>query len=282
MKTRFIIFSKDRTLQLKSLLLSLKEYSDIPEENINILYVASEGISYDLLKEQFNCNFVEQKSFLRDIRNLVKSNDSDYIGFMVDDLIFRNEFNVTDIEKLLDENSDIDSFCPRMGLNIKGNRPEFDKIDQYLVWNTAENLGKHWNYFWDLSSSIFRKDHVMKYLDKCRNDKETFPNPLEYHYYACMPSTRIKGIRKIINSIRFALCRKYHKIACFEKSVCCTLGVNLVANLGVDREEQFSTESLHRKLQENFVVNFKVLKDIEYDTPNAGHKHFQMIKEEEL
>lgn len=284
MKTSIIIFSKDRTLQLKSLLLSIRANYDIPEEDISVIFKNSEPeISFDPLLEEFKCNFVKQRDFLADIKNIVASADSEYFQFMVDDLIVKDEISTSQVEKFMDEHQDVDAFCFRMGKNIDvGKQPEFHAHGNgILTWETAEDLGKHWNYCWDVSSSLYRKKIVTDYLKKCRHDRETFPNPFEDHYYTCMPTTnpRPSLFVNIINAIRFCCRKKSMKIACFEESKCFTQGVNLVADIEDNREQQFDPVSLHQKMIEGYIIDFKSLKRINPSQPNAGHTYFQLIKE---
>lgn len=282
--THIIIFSKNRTLQLKSLLLSMREYFELDEENVSILYVADSGISYEPLIKEFKCNFVEETSFLQNVKDIVNGADSKYISFMVDDSIFINHFSWDKTENFLDEHDNVDAFTFRLGKNINcGKQPEFEEHEDGIIsWETADGLGRYWNYFWELCSSIYRKELVLKYLSKCRPAKETFPNPFEFHYYSCMPSTNISGIIKLINNIRFALKKKNHKIACYETSKSITQGVNLVAELNVDRKEFYSTEELHQKMLEGYVADYTRLQYVEPDTPQPGPKFFKLAKEEEL
>ena len=281
MKTNIIIFSKNRTLQLKSLLLSLRHYSDVPEENIIVIYKTDPEISYEPLREQFACSFIEQCDFLKDVQIAVYGNDSDYVWFMVDDLIYRDSFSLGTIEKFLDEHKDVDSFCLRLGKNIKkGRQPQFlSEKDGICIWNTAEDQGKYWNYFWELCSSFYRRELVIEYLQKCRPERETFPNPFEFHYYACMPTTRISGMVKIINNIRFMFRKKSARVACFDKSKCFIHGINLVAELDDKREETYNVKELHQKMLDGYIIDFKSMNDVELDTPSPGHEYFKMIKE---
>ena len=191
MKTQIIIFSKNRTLQLKSLLRSLKYYSDIEESEISVLYTTEPDIPYEPLIAEFKCNFVRQQSFFDDLEGLVEKSDSRYISFMVDDLIFRDDFSLRRVEEFLDRNQDVDCFSLRLGTNIEDeSQPPFVTRDgDILVWDTAAGLPtKSWKFFWEISSSIYRIDLVREYLHKCDPRKVTFPNPFESHYYACMPS----------------------------------------------------------------------------------------------
>lgn len=281
MKTEAIIFSKNRTLQLKSLLLSLREFSDLPEDMINIIYVESGNISYELLRKEFKCKFIKQSLFLNDLKNIVLNSRAEYIMFMVDDLIFREKFSVGREEKILDGDKNLDAFSHRLGKNIEvGRTPSFRQIeDDIIEWETAENLGKHWNYFWDVSSSTYRKSLVREYLSKCRVAKETFPNPFEFHYYSCMPSTRASGIVRLINSLRYPFRKKSNKVACYVKSKCFTQGVNLVAAINDKRDELFDIQTLHKKMEEGYIVDYHILKDAEIKAPNAGPEYFRLIKE---
>lgn len=303
MKIAPIIFSKDRTLQLKSLILSIKENTDLPEKNIYVIYKnANPEISYKHLFESFpECNFIEQDVFLYDIENIVKNSGMKYFEFMVDDLIVKEYFSYQFIEEFLEDHPDVDSFCMRMGSNIDcGKAPDFETIEleselmeravgkgnsvKVLVWNTAKGLGKHWNYCWDTSSSIYKKQLFLDYICKCRPDKETFPNPFEDHFYTCMPTTtpRPSLLVNIINAIRFCGKKKSMKIACFEKTKCFTQGVNLVADIPGDaRNDQdlFDPVSLHRKMLDGYIIDFKSLKDVYPEQPNAGHQFFKLVKQ---
>jgi len=283
MKTNILIFSKNRTLQLKSLLLSMRYFTDIDETRITILYVQDDPeVDFQPLKDEFKCRFYEQVSFLQDIKNIVADFDGDYIQFMVDDLIFRDSINYTEIEKLLDSNPDIDAFQCRLGYNIKcGKEPEFTQIDKFICWNTSSDIGKYWNYFWELTSGIYRRNLVQAYIDKCRPHREFFPNPFEDHFYTCMPNTnpRPSFIVNLVNAVRFCFKRKSHKIASYEQSKCYTMGVNLVADIDDDREQKFDTASLHKKMLDGYLIDFKSLKDALPEKPNAASPFFKLIKE---
>ena len=104
----------------KSLLRSIAHYSDIAEEEMTVLYTTSPEIPYDTLKSEFACRFIQDSTFLNDVRNIVEGTKNDYVFFMVDDLIYREEFSLRRIETFLDENPDIDCVTPALGRNITG------------------------------------------------------------------------------------------------------------------------------------------------------------------
>ena len=287
-----IIFSKDRTLQLKSLLMSLRDHADLPEGCISIIYKNTiSDISYEPVMAEFpGCRFVSQRDFLADLTSVVANTESEYIQFMVDDLIFRDTFSYAAVEKLLGFRSDIDSFCPRMGMNIQCfPAPLFESVasvdsvqlERFLVWDTASCLGKHWNYCFDVSSSIYRKSLVQAYLGKCRPGKESFPNPFEDHFYTCMPTTHPRPFPvNLINSIRFLGRKKTMRIACHVQSKCFTQGVNLVADIDDPSRavDVCDPVSMHNKMLEGYVIDFRSLKNALPDQPNAGHKFFKLAK----
>jgi len=279
-KTEIIIFSKNRTLQLKSLLLSLKDNSDIPEEWINIIYVDNDTISYESLMDQFKCNFVLQTNFLCDLTNIINNSKSNFVLFMVDDLICKDDFSLCEIENFMSINKDIDCFSLRLGKNIEGGKPpSFSVRDKnILVWDTSYKLGYAWRYFWEVSSSIYRIEHVVEYLNKCNVRKISFPNPFETHYYSCMPSYIGKRFLRIFNTLRFLKRGKSNKMACFEKSKCFTQGINIVADGIGNHESHLDPLILHRKMEEGYIIDYKRLKNVNNTWPNAGSKYLELIK----
>jgi len=282
MKTNILIFSKNRTLQLYSLLHSIRYFTDMDERRISILYVQDDpDVDFSPLIQEFKCKFVEQSSFLQDVKDIINAFDGDYVQFMVDDLIFRDNISYEEIEKLLDSNPDIDAFLCRLGYNIKcGKEPEFTQVDDFLCWETSADIGKYWNYFWELTSGIYRKKLVMEYLNKCRPNREFFPNPFEDHFYTCMPNSnpRPSQIVNFVNAVRFCFKRKSHKIASYQDSKCYTMGVNLVADIDDDREQTFDTASLHKKMMDGYIIDFKSLKNSLPEKPNAASAFFKLAK----
>ena len=184
--TDIIIFSKRRSLQLKSLLKSINHYSDIRDEEISVIYTTVPEVPYDSLTTQFGCRFIQQGDFLSDLRGIVEGSDNDYVLFMVDDLIFKDSFSLRGIERFLDSSPEADCFSLRLGKNIQdGRAPQFSAAgEDMLVWETRKGLGRLWNCFWEVSASVYRKTLVTKYLRQCSSRKVSYPNPLESRYYS--------------------------------------------------------------------------------------------------
>jgi hypothetical protein len=280
--TSVIIFSKNRTFQLFSLIKSLNHYSDIQESDIYVLCKTDlEAISYSPLKDKFSSIFVEEKNFLSDIKHIVQSCGSSYILFLVDDIIFKGRFSIRQIEDYMDIHADVDSFSLRLGKNIRqGTSPHFVHDNGILTWQTSRDLGLSWKYFWEVSSSLYRIDLVQAYLEKCDPVKVGYPNPFESYYYRVMPSfIDGGGVKGLAKRIRFFLNNKINKMASFEQSKCFTQGVNLVAERAIEYKTLFDPVDLHGKMEEGCVIDFYSIKDVENNKPNMGAVYFKIIKD---
>ena len=119
-----IVFSKDRALQLHALISSYLEKVASPVP-IHILYqtsTPSHQKAYEEVIKIFpnnNVSFTKQdsdNSFRSNLISLLKSVDSEKIFFLVDDVLFIEDFDIQDFVKF-----DTDKFVPtlRMGLNLK-------------------------------------------------------------------------------------------------------------------------------------------------------------------
>lgn len=283
-KTQIIIFSKDRTLQLKSLLLSIQAFTDIEDHEICVSYLETPPISYDHLKSNFSCKFKARQYFLEDMRAIVDDTEAEYVLFMVDDLIVREHFSLRAIEHFLDNHSFVEGFSLRLGLNIEdGIKPEFKQDREgILYWKTQAGLGNIWNYFWDLSCSLYRKKLVKKFLHDCSPEKVDYPNPMEWTYYHLYPSFVGSWKRRLIARLLHPLASKTNWYASFDNTKCFTQGVNKVIDLDDAFQTTYTTEELHEKMLEGYVVDFSQLKEIPLKWPNPGPKHFKLTMEATL
>jgi hypothetical protein len=282
----FILFSKLRTLQTRSLLLSLRHYTNLPEERIRVLYVEDEKIRYDRLQEEFSCRFVQQGDFLADVRRLVAESTATYLGFLIDDTICRDRFSLARVEQILDANPDLDAFSLRLGENIThgGPQPHFlpSRDEDLLVWDTTRGQGRYWNYFWEISASVYRRSLVERYLARCRPDRENYPNPFESHFFTCMPNTTAGGLVRAVNSLRFLGHKHSHRMACFHRSKCLTQGINKVGATANRGDTIHTPKELHRMMEEGMIVDFHSLHEAPVTNPNADYQFFRLIHEREL
>jgi hypothetical protein len=282
----WIMFSKNRTLQAKSCIVSLAALSETMPQEITVIYVDSKTIDYEPLKRQFTCRFIRQTDFYQDVMDVLRHTSKPLIGFIVDDLIFRERFSCQQIANLIERHKDLDCFSLRLGRNIKdGKAPMFKGLEPGVIsWDTAKGLGKSWNYFWEVSGSIYRKVIVLDYLERCSSKEITFPNSLEFHYYKIIPNFSIGrgGILEILTHPRYLLwalfypLRRIKRMACYEKSRAFTQGINMVAGRGISYDTYIATEKLHELFLGGYRIDFECLKDVQNDRPNAGRKYFRL------
>ncbi len=166
-----IIFSKDRALQLHALLSSYHEKVLSPAP-VHILYQASTPAhqkAYDDVKTLFSgadTVFIRQRSgesFRQDVLDLLQTLQSEKVFFLVDDILFIEEVDLSDFAML---NTDI--FVPtlRMGENLTTcftlqkdqPQPQFlshgaDGPDK-IVWRWNQGV-YDWNYPLSLDGHLF-------------------------------------------------------------------------------------------------------------------------------
>ena len=279
--TQILIFSKERTLQLNSLIQSLLYYSDVSQEDITVLFKDSEEISYKSLINKYSCNFHQERSFLTDVKNIIQNNRKQYCMFLVDDFIVRDNFSISVMESVLRSPNGITAFSLRLGSNIKDYQsPEFVTLPHsVLSWRTNKKYGKSWNYIWELSSSMYERSFVTDYLNQCDPEYVDFPNPLESYYYGCNPSQYVTKNR-LLRKLKFLGKHEARGMASFSISKGFTQGVNLVANRNIEYKDLYTPKSLHEKFLDGYGIDYISLKNINNEKPNAGTSHFKLIKYE--
>ena len=206
-----ICFSKDRPLQVDAYIESLMYCSNIKQENIYILYLDSENIKYDKVIQKFKCvNWIRENNFYTDLLNLVEKADN-YILWGCDDVYFKGAFDVNDtIEKLVSD-SELFGFSLRLGANLNYLPNVKIEDDKFLKWNWSETNNMHWNYPWEVSGSIFRKDFVLNYIKS--NINITNPNRFEAFLANYIQEHKSEFLPNLI---------------CFIESKCLTLTINRV------------------------------------------------------
>jgi len=277
--TLVLIFSKQRTLQLRSLLLSLFELSDVAQSQVHVLYTTNPEIDYQPLIEEFSgCHFKRQSVFYDDLRAILRDHPQRHVLFMVDDLICRAPFSIAAIERFLEAHGEVDCFSLRLGRHIEdGTPPDFrTHPEEMLSWSTASGLGRTWNYFWEVSSSVYRTTLVQAYLARGSKELLSFPNPLESRYYCWFP-TFLGGWRNWIWRL-FRRRARVQTMACFERSICFTQGVNLVAARDKLDQALHTPEALHQQMLEGYRIDYASLREVRNVKPNAGSQHFKLIR----
>jgi hypothetical protein len=205
-----ICFSKDRPLQLEGYIQSVLYYSGLPPQALNILYVDTPTTSYSALIQKYPLvNWVRETQFHADLSRLV-AKAHDYVLLGCDDVFFTDHFDPAIPIKLLASDLDLFGFSLRLGLNLDW-LPELSLSGDVAQWEWHRAPTGNWDYPWDVSASIYRRDFISEYLQMT----PTAINPNRFEGFladACRDSTRSIG----------------SKLACFMRSKCLTLTVNRV------------------------------------------------------
>ncbi len=115
-----LIFSKDRTMQLRATLESLFLHcKDCDKISLTVIYKVSNLLyrqQYDDLKKRFgNVTFIEEQDFKQQTLGVIGT--FEYILFLVDDNLFVRDFCLADVVRVLRYNHDAIGFSLRLGRN---------------------------------------------------------------------------------------------------------------------------------------------------------------------
>lgn len=205
-----ICFSKDRPLQIEAYLQSLLFYSGLPPQALSVLYVDSPATSYSVLIEKYPLiNWVRETDFYADLCRLVEASEN-YVLLGCDDVFFTDHFDPTLPLKILATDPDIFGFSLRLGLNLDW-LPNLRLNGDVAQWEWRTAPAGNWDYPWDVSASIYRRQFILDYL----RSTPTATNPNRFESFLAL------SCRDQARAIR-------PKLACFKRSKCLILTVNRV------------------------------------------------------
>ncbi|MDP4195509.1 MAG: glycosyltransferase [Bacteroidota bacterium] len=185
-RTKGVIFSKNRALQLDALLRSFY-LNCLDPENIEliVIYKADDKYinQYKLLEETYqNVVFVKELDFKVQLLEAVL--DSKYLMFLVDDNVFIRDFCISQLCDKLEQIPNALGFSLRLGENTiycypknsSQELPKFNRLDNNVLLFNWTSSQLDFNYPLELSSSLYRTDEVIPIISKA-NYKN--PNSLE-------------------------------------------------------------------------------------------------------
>lgn len=262
-----ICFSKDRPLQLKAYIDSLKKYYAFSDCIINILYTMSSDIyanSYTNLAETYkDIFFIKETDFKEQLKSIVYNSNEEYILFGCDDVLFISNFS--NEYKYIFQNENIFCFSLRLGINIKYCQPAnlYEKFEgdilnnKFLIWNWTTASGFEFHYPFEVSASIYRRIDVIKYfqfIDKYL--PQWHPNLIENKFY---------NPDNIKNFIERPLMSSYIN----PKSV--SLVINRVQSKALNRTyHEYSTEHLLKLFEEGREMDLDFYTNKIYDRVHIG------------
>jgi hypothetical protein len=166
----FIVFSKNRALQLRALLESAYHY--IVKDSIrsfSIIYTHDQvhKNSYRTLQNEFvEVCWIEEKNFRNQTIEAV-NNSGDFVCFLVDDIIFYQEIE----EGFIPQEHDV-CFSLRLGNNCRYSHPANSFYHPPVFLETEKTLSWEWRgaefdfgYPFSLDGHVFRKSDILKILE---------------------------------------------------------------------------------------------------------------------
>jgi hypothetical protein len=169
-----LVFSKDRPLQLHATLESFaKRCHDSHRCDVSVLFYPSEEYidAYIELERLFpNVKFIREGKFYLDVFKFLRVRNK-FVSFLVDDIIFKNDFSIMRAASLVSENRDVLCFSLRLGLGMDQcyscgtvqNMPKFffDELNGFLSWDYSGQQGD-WGYPMSLDGNIFLLEDFSK------------------------------------------------------------------------------------------------------------------------
>ena len=169
-KVDFVIFSKNRALQLKALLESFFHFVDTPLVNsVTVLYKSDPDYleGYKKLIGAFtSVNFIEESDFRGQTLSIIEGSFN-FLCFLVDDIIFYKKVD----SPITPKESDV-CFSLRMGENSRYshpanswyNSPKFQHEEKHIIWDWTS--GEYdFGYPFSLDGHVFRKNDILQTLE---------------------------------------------------------------------------------------------------------------------
>ena len=263
-----LIFSKDRTMQLRATLESLFLHcKDCDKISLTVLYKVSNLLyrqQYDDLKNRFgNVTFIEEQDFKQQTLGVIGT--FEYILFLVDDNLFIRDFCLADVVRDLRYNHDAIGFSLRLGRNTdycymlssQQALPKFRQAGSGILQYYWPGQQYDFGYPLELSSSVYRVRDILELLVQLEFSN---PNTLE--------------VQMAANSQLYSQARS--SLLCYECSVTFCNPVNVVQNVYENKHgtvNNYTSEELGDCFSQGMVV------DVEKYTgfiPNAAHQEAKL------
>lgn len=263
----FIILSKDRAMQLHTLLSSVKDMVK-NYNNIYVLYTTSNKnhfFSYEELKSIFkNIKFIHEDNFRDNVIDIVEMSTSGKIAFLCDDLFFKEKVDIHEITKYnpyLFCFSLIRGKDANVNFNRKDTLPNFIEniveTKNHLFWKWGDNSHlKDWSYPLNVGGTFYSRKEIL-YLLKMTNFEG--PNTLE---------GRLQIFKKMFLP-RFGVCAKSSIVGYVPCNV--VSKESTVPNTGI-----YTADELLVKWNNGYRINYEKLYYKKYD--ELFYTKFQFVK----
>ena len=245
-----VIFSKNRPLQLYSLLESMYALTDADgSANVTVIHKYDESYSSALNELCFKfekVKFMAQSDFKKDTLMSLFSSLNRFCVFLVDDIVFKRGISFNDITHLLNNNPSILTFSLRMGLHLNfcyptstiQPIPDGNITSELFVWDWTKSQGD-WNYPVSLDGHVFRKQDILTWSSRI-----TFDNPNQFEDY-------LQRSFKVDNTSTHCVCST--------ESVIINIPINRVQNEYKNRCEEIDPAKLLDIWNDGKKIDFKML-----------------------
>ena len=169
-----VIFSKDRACQLDGLYRSLrKNFKDIDKAEVSVIWTASTPFlesGYNLFASRFgkSVKMVKETAFLADLEGVVNS-ENQFTMFLVDDILFKRAWSLTDPEVLYLQNSELvlaTSLRLWRGIDVcyaTGQPSAIPSFTKKSVWQWNGQEGD-WGYPMSVDGNIYRTKFIKEVM----------------------------------------------------------------------------------------------------------------------
>ena len=177
----FMVFSRNRALQLYALLESIEKYIDKKHVSVSVLHrYDDEHIpGLEEIKDRFSTtSFIEESNFKQHVTNFLETG-SKFCAFLTDDIIFKDSVDVGQVVDVMENNTNVLTFSLRLGLHIKdcyalSSEQPVPMGNVYppnlFVWDWRQ-AKMDWEYPLSVDGHIFRREQISKWF-----------KPLEYKH----------------------------------------------------------------------------------------------------
>lgn len=194
---KWLVFSRNRPLQLDAFLRSAKENAGIDEKDVSVLhrYDAEYSESLEILKSEHpSCEFIEESRFREQTVEWIER-APDVISFATDDAMFTREVKSDFVREILLQNPSILTVSLRLGLHLNWCYPTNQQqivpngqvVSQLFVWETSSADGD-WGYPLSVDGHVYRKKEILELLKLI-----PFNNPNELE-------ANLQSLKKVVQS----------------------------------------------------------------------------------
>lgn len=207
-----IVFSKNRPIQLHALLESMFLNTNMPKENVHVLYKADHEYIWPMeeLKLAFpEVNFHPEFDFRTQTMDLVNKAKSQVV-FFTDDDVFKDKVDFRTVLQVLELNHQVFCFSLRLGKHLDfcystqqpQGVPQGHTKDSFFFWNW-KGTDWDWNYPLSVDGHVFRREELKTCISKAGPWKSpnTFEGSLSHVHpqiphpqMACFVSSKVFNI----------------------------------------------------------------------------------------